>query len=686
MKKFVMILALIAMSGYITLAIAEEEYGQYHADRFLVRLAPSAGNVTLQITDSSWRFGIAELDAICASYDVTHIEKLLPWVEPPSDPAIVDMSRVYTVHIPKESNLHVAIGAFAASRLVEYAEPKFIRRAFYTPNDPDFGLQWGLNSNHTQAEAAYDWCQGDPNVTIFIVDSGMDMDHQDLVGNLWVNPGEDLNGNGVVDPDEENGVDDDQNGFADDFWGWDFVGNDNWANDDIPSWLGGGHGTHCAGIASAVTDNGEGIASLGNRASLVPVRSGWSLFITAPFEGVGYAIATGADVISMSWGGSEYSQTEQDLFNWANQLGILCVAAAGNSGNADPLYPAAYDNVFAVVATSEGDYVASFSSFGNWTDIAAPGENIYSTFLSGGYTTMDGTSMACPFTAGLAGLVKAAYPTFQADEIALTIQLTANDISEQNPGLVGQYGAGRINSFKAMSMLMFDVDLTLTPQNPPVQIPPSGGSFQYDEVIQNNGTTNLTVAIFTKVVLPSGGVFPISMTPNVNLPAGGTVTYHDLNQNIPGRVPAGTYTYVVYVVNADSHRLIALNSFTFDKRAGDSAGEFDEGWLLTGNTEPQVSKTVSLPDGFQILGTFPNPFNPSTTIRFDLPVAAQVQLEVFDVNGRAVGAKQSAACFAHYTTGTHQIPFDGSNLPSGMYIYRLTAGDWQAAGKMVLLK
>ena len=428
---------------------------EYYFDRLILRVDKSAGDINIDDQVENHCFGIAGLDAICEEYGIRKIEKLLPWAEPPEDEELVDMSRVFTVHFPVEADLFRVIEAFASAAEVVYAEPRFIRRAFYHPNDPYFASQWGLGMNITQAELAYDYCQGDSTVSVAIVDTGMDMDHPDLVDNLWVNPGEDLNGNGIVDLIEWNAVDDDSNGYIDDFWGWDFIDDDNYPNDEVPGYQGGGHGTHCAGISSAQTDNGIGVASLGFNCSLITVRTGEGMFVYYGYEGIGYAISVMADVISLSWGGGGYSQAEQDMFDLAYWLEIVVFAAAGNDNSPSISYPAGYNHVMAVASTNANDVKSGFSSYGPWVDISAPGSSIYSTFLNGSYAYMSGTSMACPFAAGLAALVKSAAPEFTAPEIYQTITSTADDIYPQNPGYIGMLGSGRINAYQALGMMQY---------------------------------------------------------------------------------------------------------------------------------------------------------------------------------------------------------------------------------------
>jgi len=426
---------------------------EYYLDQIILRLSDETRTVQPSITDGSWQFGLTDLDQICRDYQINLIEKIVPYTLNAEIWSDIDLDKVFIVHFPPEADLFKVIDDFNLQSSVMYAEPYFIRKMFFTPNDPYFGNQYGLNDSHTQAERAWDYCRGDASVKIAIIDSGMDMDHPDLAGNVWVNPGEDLNGNGIIEQSERNNIDDDSNGHIDDFYGWDFMYDDNDPNDDYPASQGGGHGTHCAGIASAQTNNGTGIASLGFDCSLITVRTGEGMYIYYGYQGIIYALDVQADVLSLSWGGGGYSQLEQDLFNQAYNNGSAVYAAAGNDDSNALQYPAAYNNVMAVASTNQNDLKSSFSNYGTWVDISAPGSSIFSTYLSGTYTTMSGTSMSCPFTAGLAGLVKAAFPNFQAEEINQVIMENADNIDNLNPSYAGMLGAGRINAYRALGML-----------------------------------------------------------------------------------------------------------------------------------------------------------------------------------------------------------------------------------------
>ena len=296
-----------------------------------------------------------------------------------------------------------ALHALERDPRVEYAEPNYVLRA--TTSDPHFGQLWGLQK--IDAPEAWQVTTGSSGVVVGVIDSGVDFGHPDLAGARWVNPGENC------DACRGNGVDDDGNGYVDDWRGWDFVNGDNDPSDD------NGHGTHVAGTIGAVGDNGVGITGVSQQVRVMGLK-----FIGANGEGTAadavsailYAAANGADVTNNSYGGDGFSQAMLDAIRTADSQDSLFVAAAGNSFNdndVDPVYPAGYDvpNVVSVAATDQFDEPAWFTNYGATSvDLAAPGVNVFSTSPGGGYRFDSGTSMAAPHAAGAAALVKARFP------------------------------------------------------------------------------------------------------------------------------------------------------------------------------------------------------------------------------------------------------------------------------------
>jgi thermitase len=236
------------------------------------------------------------------------------------------------------------------------------------PLDPKWPSQWNmLKVRAPEAWAAY---TGDPSAVVAVIDTGVDVTHPDLV-----------------------------NHFA---WGL-----DTFAGDAIPDDT-AGHGSHCCGVAAAETNNGVGVAGAAWNGRYASYRCGNSTFATAPLvAAIHDAVAKGALVLSMSWGSSYNDPAIRNALQDAADAGCVLVAAAGNDGVSTKFYPAAHDFVIAVAASTSSDARASFSNYGAWVDLAAPGQAIFSTYKGGGYTTMNGTSMACPLVAGAADLLYA---------------------------------------------------------------------------------------------------------------------------------------------------------------------------------------------------------------------------------------------------------------------------------------
>jgi len=374
---------------------------------------------------------------------------------------------------------------------VEYADLNYIRELYSTPDDPRFvnGTQWGPQKikllDVSNPGSGWNWTTGTREVLICILDTGADYNHQDLHDNIWVNPGEDYNSNGTFEfasfeaGGDLDGIDNDMNGFVDDIIGWDFVSvtsgvhatEDPGPRDNDPSDV-HGHGTHCSGIASAVTNNGIGIAGVGWNCRIMPVRAGYLASNGGGYledsdwiAGIYYAADNGAAVISMSFGGGGASSVAEDAINYAHGLGVVLVAAAGNNRSSTPHYPAGYDNVIAVAATDSADRRASFTNYGSWVAVAAPGVSINSCTPGNTYASWNGTSMACPHVAGLVGLLKTTSPFASADELTNTITRSADNIDAQNPGYEGLLGSGRINAYEtlapqvgALSISVIDTD------------------------------------------------------------------------------------------------------------------------------------------------------------------------------------------------------------------------------------
>ncbi|MBW2046218.1 MAG: S8 family serine peptidase [Deltaproteobacteria bacterium] len=348
------------------------------------------------------------------------------------------LDTIYTLECPESTDITSMAQEYDQIPSVEYAEPDYILRLFMVPDDPMYVDQWAHQT--IQSEQAWDITTAN-NIIIAFIDSGIDYTHEDLVDNMWINSGEILG----------NEIDDDGNGYIDDYYGYDATGGglDGQPYDDI------GHGTHCAGIAAAVTNNATGVAGVCPNAKLMAIKLFNILGIARTehaAQSFKYAADQGADIISNSWGSSGYSLTIKHATDYAFSRGCFVVAAAGNYDDETFRYPAAYENVVAVAATDSNDQKTSFSTYGSWVDVSAPGDSIVSTFRTQLYVIGSGTSMACPHVAGLAALIKSKYPTADPEMILSYIKGGADPIDSLNPGYEGLLGAGRINLYKSLTV------------------------------------------------------------------------------------------------------------------------------------------------------------------------------------------------------------------------------------------
>ncbi len=232
--------------------------------------------------------------------------------------------------------------------------------------------------------------------------------------------------------------------------------------------------------------------------------------------------------------------------------------------------------------------------------------------------------------------------------------------------------------FAALIGVAEDLHLTLTPHNPPIRIPAGGGTIVFDALIENTADSAITFDAWTEVVLPNTMVYgPLILRSNLVIPALSTIM-RQISQTVPGIAPPGNY---VYVGNAGSHpgNVMATDSFPFTKLAGDAPLTHNEGWAVCGWFGDEADLFVS---DYALNGAFPNPFNPTTTISFTLPQAGKTHLSVFDITGREVAVLANG----WYNSGVHKVAFNGSGLASGIYFYKLTADDFSATRKMVLVR
>jgi PKD repeat protein len=373
-----------------------------------------------------------DVRAMYRPYDVNNDFKLL---------------RTFELHFGQFDQVEEIMSELMKNPDLEYAERVPIHYISYTPNDSLYNREymssnWNWHLDVISAEMAWDVTKGSSEIRVAIVDNAVWVDHPDLENKIVIS--EDVTQPGVQNSNPP-------------------------GSGDAAAWS---HGTHCAGLAAAETDNLIGVAGVGYNVSLMGVKcsSNNPNSISNGFSGINWAANNGANVISCSWGGGGSSTTEQNMINTVWGMGIVVVAAAGNDNVSTPHYPSAYNHVISVASTNENDVKTDFSNYGVTVDVCAPGgygisgpsglmSSTYEyTNAYGYYNTYFGTSMACPVAAGLCGLIFSVNPDLTPDELEEVLESTCDDIYSVpgNENYLGKLGAGRINAHAAVANTPFD--------------------------------------------------------------------------------------------------------------------------------------------------------------------------------------------------------------------------------------
>jgi len=338
------------------------------------------------------------------------------------------ISNIYKIYLRDEISWDISKLLQESGKFIYcHPEPIYNFNEFQV-NDTYYSEQWALKS--LNLSKFWDIYNGDTNVIIGIVDSGVFYDHLDLVNSIKYNYNEIPN----------DGIDNDKNGFIDDYIGWDFVGNVTYAeyldgklnpdNNPKPPNTSNDHGTHVAGIASALTNNNIGISSPAFNSKFIPVKCTGDKFddiVVNGFEGILYCATRGADVINCSWLDLKYNPIVDDILNQANSLGSIVVAAAGNA-NLDNfrfkfIYPSNLSQVISVGATDINNKPTDFTCYGYNVDIFAPGDDILSTIVSPNeYSEKSGTSMSSPLVASFVGILKNKFPDWDYKVIRMKLR------------------------------------------------------------------------------------------------------------------------------------------------------------------------------------------------------------------------------------------------------------------------
>lgn len=427
---------LTAQNSYQLLATLSPD--EYLAKTIIIKVKPAFASVC-----SDSKIDHPLFNSLATAISAANLHKKFPFDKSPETPfnkagqRYADLSLVYELNYTSGISLEKAISKLLLSNILVYAEPHFVPKINYSPNDP---LANPTNQYHLlniNAFNAWDVNKGDSSIVIGITDTGNDFTHPDLFNNVKRNYA-----------DVNDGIDNDGDGFIDNYMGWDLG-----ENDKDASWNANAHGVHVSGLAAASADNNLGGAGTGFNCKFLPVKiADASGALTQAYEGIKYAADHGCQIINCSWGGGGSSQFGQDIIDYATiNKNCLVVCAAGNNGVDGDFYPAAYNYVLSIANTSQNDVKFSNSNYGYMVDVCAPGDNVNSTWPGSFYITTSGTSMSSPIVAGAAGIVKNHFPTYNGLQVGERLKVTADNIYAANPLFINKLGTGRINLYRALT-------------------------------------------------------------------------------------------------------------------------------------------------------------------------------------------------------------------------------------------
>ncbi|MCB9058926.1 MAG: S8 family peptidase [Calditrichae bacterium] len=465
------ILILFTVLLFTTVAFSSNVNNGILVDKSGQEFLPGKFVVKYKNTGKSKAINYSGLNSTIARYSVTKSENAFNKVRNNAIAQKLNLHNVFVMETSTSDDILKIVEELKKDPNVEYAEPVYINKLDATPNDALYGQQYHLPQVH--APEAWDLTYGSSDVIIGIVDSGVDWDHEDLKDIIWINE----------DEIPDNGIDDDNNGYVDDVRGWDFVTNvsgsgtsnaapaeDGETPDNNPMDF-DGHGTHVSGIAAGHTNNSIGIASVSSGARIMPLRCGWHAndglgYVSSVFaaEAYVYAADNGATVTNQSSGNSGQLIVDGAYYAFLN--GVLIVESAGNGNDVTPSVLGGQSWAISVASVNSNDQKASYSSFGEYVGVSAPGgdfssgnnNGILSTvvepsdFFGGSkYVQFQGTSMAAPVVASVAGLVRSYVPEISVIDLYERIIKSADNIDAANPAYTGLLGSGRVNAYRALT-------------------------------------------------------------------------------------------------------------------------------------------------------------------------------------------------------------------------------------------
>ncbi len=431
MKKYVLAIILFLIS-----IIQVYCNNEYEPNRIIIKF--KAGNSVFTDWNNAGRVGsISQLVQFIGQhstkgylsnnfFDSKHIFDKIPNYNLSSTAKINSLNRIAIINFEKSLDLDQIIAKISKLDFLEYAEKMPIHHFCSITNDPQVDHQYYI----PRVRAHLVW--GDINymdtITVAVIDTGIDYTHPDLNKNIYINIAETGTDDNGADK-SKNGIDDDGNGFIDDYIGWDFanIDTENGDNNPKPGHL---HGTHVAGIIGAITNNNIGIAGTAKNVKLLAVKIGYddsqNTSTYREYEGIYYAALMGAKIINCSWGSLGSAKSENEIIQEVTQMGALVVAAGGNEYVNKKFYPGAYIDALSVAAINEYNKKPDFSNWGDYIDICAPGVDIWSTIPANNYKYSSGSSMASPIVAAVASIALMTHKSFNPLQISELLKLTAD--------------------------------------------------------------------------------------------------------------------------------------------------------------------------------------------------------------------------------------------------------------------
>lgn len=413
----------------------------------------------------------------------------------------------------------------------------------------------------------------------------------------------------------------------------------------------------------------------GNYSTLEGYMTSWGINATQLSVGpITTAILAGYDILVLIDEEIEYSPQEiTDIQNWIAGGGKLLMIGE-NSGAfnmaSNNLLLAPYNVQFVGISTSYADNFATHPITAGLT---------YISWAAGSALTVNPPANYLAWDASM-------NYTLATNESGVTVVIIDDSNMMRNDGIMNDDNLLCMQNtfeFLAVAYIPFALDIQLTPHDPPIQIPATGGSFMYDVLITNVDSVGGVFDGWIEALLPGAIPYEILVRTGLYIDPGVAISRPDLVQNVPGAAPAGTYVYQGHVGEYPDDPW-DTDSFTFEKLATDGPSGYSGDWNLYGweGVESTSWQPAVIPSKTELLGAFPNPFNPTTTLGFTLPEALEVNFVVYDISGRKV----MTLIDGWRDAGNHKLTFDGSALASGLYFYKFKAGQHEACGKMVLMK